>query len=218
MTAQSKLKDHLEHTLLTPWVTEQDIALLCREAVKYELKAVCVPPYYTVMACKLLSEESPKVVTVIGFPMGYQAVNIKAQEAKKAVQDGADELDMVMNLAAFKSRRYQKVAGDIQSISTICHQQDRLLKVIIETSLLNEDELRKACEICVEAEVDFVKTSTGYQGGASLEAVQLLRSSLPKTIGVKASGGIKDREWAETLVNAGATRIGTSSALKILDI
>lgn len=214
---RKRLADYLEATQLHPVTTQDDISTLCRQAIDHEFIGICIPPYYTALAVRQLDGQHARVITVIGFPQGYHTVNIKAEEAKKAVSDGADELDMVVNLAALKSGHWEKVATDVQNISTICHQYDRLLKVIVETSLLNEPELEKVCHLCKDAEVDYVKTSTGYQGGATVHAVQQLRKFLPSKTGIKASGGIKTAEQAWALIDAGATRIGTSSALQMID-
>ncbi len=211
------LNDKIEQTILKVDTTTSDIKDVCKRAVSYGFFGVCVPPYYVKIAKNELKDSNIKVITVIGFPMGYSTTSAKVEEAKRAIDEGADELDMVMNIAAFKSEDYNYVKNDIQSLATIVRMKNRKLKVIIETGVLTNKEIQKACEICVEEQVDFVKTSTGFNGkGASESLVSLMVKSLPSSIQVKASGGIKEKRSAESLVNAGATRIGTSSGDKLI--
>lgn len=213
------LESYIEQTLLKVDATEQMVEALCHKVADTEIKGVCIPPFYAGTASKILKESPVKVVTVVGFPFGYTNITSKAEATKKVIVDGADEVDLVMNISAFLSENYSQVADEVESVQTLCNMNDRVLKVIVEASLLNESQLAKACEICVEKEVDFVKTSTGFNGGgATVDMVRFMRSVLPESTGIKASGGIKTREMALDLIEAGATRIGTSSGFEILGL
>lgn len=212
------LTKSIEHTILKPQTSRQDIEKLCNEAEQFGFHAVCVPPYFVSQAKQFLKNTAIKVVTVAGFPMGYTNINGKGEETKKAISDGADEIDMVMNIAAFKSGNFAYVKDDIQNIATLCRLNNKIVKVILETSLLSLEEIEKACTICAEAEVDFVKTSTGFTGeGANVEIINFIRSILPPKIKIKASGGIKTSEFALELLEAGAIRLGTSSGVEIIE-
>lgn len=214
------LASFIDNTLLRPDVTRNEIIEFCRLSAEKEFAGVCIPPYFVAQAAKELAEnETTKVITVIGFPMGYNMTNTKAQEAKKALDDEADELDMVMNIAAFKSGNYSLVKDDIESITTLCRMKDRKIKLIIETGLLTADEIKRACELAAESNVDYLKTSTGFlatKKQLTPQLIQKLRSLLPDKILIKASGGIKDTKFALELIEAGASRLGTSSGLKII--
>jgi len=193
------------------------IVSLCQEAIAHQFAAVCIPPCYVKLAAGLLYEQKVKVATVIGFPFGYQTAEVKFFEAHKALGAGAAEIDMVMNLAAFKSKQFEAVENEIGELATLCHFKNAQLKVIIETALLSEQEIIAACQICTEAEADFVKTSTGFASrGASVADIQLLRANLPENIQIKASGGIRDFAFARELIAAGADRIGTSAGLQLI--
>lgn len=208
----------IEHTLLKQDATNEDVKTLCEEAMTHKFFGVCVPPYYVEQAQKLLEKSSVKVITVIGFPMGYGLTSIKVEEAKKAVEKGADEIDMVMNIAAFRNKEYNYIKNEIDSITTIARMNTKLVKIIIESGSLSDEEIIKACELCAEAGADFVKTSTGFNGtGAQLEHVKLMREHLPEKIKIKASGGIRDKEFALELVKAGADRLGTSAGVKLME-
>lgn len=212
-----QLKDYIEHTILRPDTTREQVARLCDEATAFQMAAVCVPPYFVRYASELLAKSKVKVVTVVGFPLGYSSIPGKIEEAKKAIEDGADEIDTVMNIAAFKSGDFAQVKDGIESLCTLCRLKNKVLKVIIETCLLSDEEIVQACQICAEAGADYVKTSTGFNGeGAKEEHVRLMRQVLPPKIKIKASGGIRDRDTALELIHAGADRIGTSSGVKIL--
>ena len=212
-----ELNKYIEHTLLKPNCTENEIINLCAEAVEHKFYGVCVPPFYVQLAKKAIKKADIKIITVIGFPLGYNSVSSKVEETKKAITSGADEVDMVMNIAAFKSGDIVSVQNDIQSVTTACHLQNKHVKVIIETAYLNENEIIQACKICANCEADFVKTSTGFAGiGATIEAVEIMRKTLPTKVKIKAAGGIKDAVFAEKLILAGADRIGTSSGVKML--
>lgn len=213
------LPSRIDHTLLKSEITTKNITNLCQEAMQHGFAAVCIPPYFVSQARKFMNESKVKLATVIGFPFGYSHPLIKVEEAKRAMEDGADELDVVMNFAAFFSGSDTDILKEIQSITQLAHLRNKSVKWIIETGILPEQEIRRACILAVKAEVDFVKTSTGFNGGgATVEVVELLRDLLPKKIRIKASGGIKTREQAELLIAAGADRIGTSSSLSIIGV
>lgn len=208
---------YLDQTLLKVNTTQQMVEELCTKSVELGIGGVCIPPFYTNTANKILADTDTKLVTVVGFPFGYTNITSKAEATKKVLQDGADEVDVVMNIGAFLSENFAHVADEIESVLTLCHMSNKALKVIIETCLLTDEQIVKACEICAEKEVDFVKTSTGFNGpGADVRTVKLIREILPKGIKIKASGGIKDYETAMKMIEAGADRIGTSSGFKIL--
>lgn len=210
--ALADLASRIEHTALAPDLLDSEVEKLCDEAVEHRFHGVCVPPCFVNLAAKRLEGKGPRVVTVAGFPMGYHATASKIEEARKAFDQGADEVDMVANLAALRNGRWSVVRDDMASLTTLAHMHSRVLKVIIETGMLAEGEIVKACELAAELEVDFVKTSTGFHGtGATVEAVRLMRGVLPAAVRIKASGGIRDRAFAESLVEAGAARLGTSS-------
>lgn len=209
---------YIDHTILRPEVTAEQVQQLCDEARDYGFAAVCVPPCYVQLAKESLGPGAQvKVATVIGFPMGYQHGKIKVLETHQAIADGADEIDVVMNISAFKSGRYQEVQHELSDLASFCHLNNAELKVIIETALLSEEEITKACELCAAAEVDFVKTSTGYAtGGAKAADVRLMRQVLPNKIKIKASGGIKTFADAQALIKAGADRLGCSASIQIV--
>ncbi|MDX2000854.1 MAG: deoxyribose-phosphate aldolase [Chitinophagales bacterium] len=212
------LKQYIEHTLLKQEATLSEVEQLCAEAVEHGFYGVCVPPYFVEAAVKFLNGAKPKVISVVGFPLGYNPISVKVEEAKKAFERGAHEVDMVMNIAAFKSGDFNQVKNDIESVTTIAHMQDKVVKVIIESGILSEKEINKACEICAEAGVDFVKTSTGFAAaGASTEHIKMMRKLLPAKVKIKASGGIKTHAQAMEMVEAGADRIGSSSGVKLLE-
>ncbi|GJM31588.1 MAG: 2-deoxyribose-5-phosphate aldolase [Saprospiraceae bacterium] len=207
----------IDHTLLKSDTDQQAIIKLCEEAVKHRFASVCVPPYWVPEAFKQLKKTTVKVTTVIGFPMGYSATAAKVEEIKRSIDEGADELDVVLNICAVKSGNWNYVRNDIDRTTTAVHLKGKQIKIIIETGLLTADEIREVCKICQELEPDFVKTSTGFNGpGASVEAVQLIRQLLTDNIKIKASGGIRSREDAMRLVEAGAQRLGSSSGIKIV--
>lgn len=214
----SNLSKYIDHTLLKPTATEMDFRKLCEEIYQNSFYSACVPPYYIAFVKELLEYGDAKVCTVIGFPLGYQTTEVKMAEAQKALHDGADELDMVMNISAFKSMAYETVKQEIKSLADLAHSQNALLKVIIETAYLDNFDIRIACEICEEAGADFVKTSTGFANkGADLEQVKLMREVLPNKTQIKASGGIQTYEQAMAFIEAGATRLGTSSGVAIVN-
>lgn len=211
------IASYIEQTNLKPDCTEADIDKLCSEVLENNFFGVCLPPTYVNRAARLLQGKKANVITVIGFPMGYAVTPAKVEEARKAIDDGAMELDMVMNISAFKSKNYKLVQSDIESMCDYTHLHNKILKVIIETGVLTDAEIRKACNIAAKVGVDFVKTSTGFNGaGASVNAIEIMRDALPKKVKIKASGGIRERKFAIDLVEAGADRIGTSSGVKMI--
>ncbi|MEZ4915878.1 MAG: deoxyribose-phosphate aldolase [Chitinophagales bacterium] len=207
----------IEHTVLKADTGNEDVERICQEAKENNFAGVCVPPYFVKKATTLLEKSDCLVVTVVGFPLGYSTTPAKVEETRKAIDEGADEIDMVINIAALKNKDYSYVENDIQTITTLAHLRSKKVKVIIETALLTQDEKLKACEICAKIGVDFVKTSTGFaSSGAKVEDIELLRKNLPEHIKLKASGGIKTKEQAEALVKAGADRLGASSSLNLI--
>lgn len=212
------LNEHIEHTLLKQDARLEDFIKLFNEAKEHHFLGVCINPAYVKLAKENLKDSDVKVVTVIGFPLGANRSDVKAFEATKAVEDGADEIDMVINVTAIKNKDYDFVLNDIKAVKAAC--QDKPLKVILETDLLEKDEIKKACELCVEAKADFVKTSTGFVKngvGAKAEDVKLMYETVsPFGLKVKASGGIRDKEAAIKMLEAGAERLGTSSGVKIV--
>ena len=212
------LNKHIEHTLLKQDAKLEDFIKLFNEAKAHKFLGVCINPAYVKLAKENLKDNDVKVVTVIGFPLGANRSDVKAFEASKAVEDGADEIDMVINVTAIKDKDYDFVVNDIKAVKAAC--KDKPLKVILETDLLEKDEIKKACELCVEAKADLVKTSTGFvKGGvgAKAEDVKLMYETVsPYGLKVKASGGIRDKETAVKMIEAGAERLGTSSGVKIV--
>lgn len=205
----------IDHTALKADTTLEEIEKLCKEAIEYNFAAVCVNPYYVGTCKEILKATDIKVATVIGFPLGANTKDVKAFEAKNAIDNGAHEVDMVINIAALKDKDYDVVKDDI--LAVVGEAKGRaLVKVIIETSLLNDDEKVKACELAKEAGADFVKTSTGFStAGATVEDVKLMRETVGEDIGVKASGGIRDLGTAKQMIIAGATRLGASAGVEI---
>ena len=214
----AQLAAKIDHTLLKPDATAAQIDRLCKEAVQYGFAAVCVPPYYVSRAAKNLQPTLVKVATVIGFPLGYQFSEVKLQEIDMAARLGAAEMDMVVNIAAVKDGEWELVDTEIRVAAALTHQHKGILKVIFETAILTPDEIISLCRICANAQVDFVKTSTGFTGGGPTpEIVQLMRQSLPNNIKVKASGGIRTRQDALAMINAGADRLGCSASVQIVE-
>ncbi|TFE01105.1 deoxyribose-phosphate aldolase [Jeotgalibacillus salarius] len=213
MTSIAKM---IDHTLLKPDATKEQITQLCEEAAEHGFMSVCVNPYWVKLSSELLNTTDVKVCTVIGFPLGASAAETKAFETKQAIADGATEVDMVINIGALKSGDFDTVKQDIQAV-TAAAKGKALTKVIIETSLITDDEKVKACELAVEAGSDFVKTSTGFSGGgATPEDIALMRKTVGPDLGVKASGGVRSAEDAQAMIDAGATRLGASAGIKII--
>ncbi|MEW6403282.1 MAG: deoxyribose-phosphate aldolase [Chloroflexota bacterium] len=207
----------IDHTLLKPDATHDQIAQLCYEARKYEFASVCVNPTHVKLCAELLRGSPVKVCTVIGFPLGATSTAVKVYETETAIRDGATEIDMVINVGALKAKDLDLVAKDIREVVRVAHAAGAIVKVIIETSLLDQEEKVTACLLSKEAGADFVKTSTGFSGGgATVDDVALMRRVVGPEIGVKASGGVKSYEDARSMVEAGATRIGASAGVKIV--
>ena len=212
------IASYIDHTVLKPTTTIGDVEKICAEAIQYQFAAVCVPPLYVKKAKKLLGDSSIKVATVIGFPFGYAAIEAKVAELVLAIIDGADELDVVINISAIKNNDWQFLANEINSILPIVKNKNKLIKVIIESGILTDEEIIKCCDLYGAAGVDFLKTSTGYaEKGATVEAVQLMRKHLADNVRIKASGGIKNYPFAKQLIDAGANRLGCSSSLSIVN-
>lgn len=212
-----KLNQYIDHTILKPTTLIADIEKLCAEAKEYQFAAVCVPPNFVKKAKSLLEGSTVKVSTVIGFPFGYSAVEAKIAEIVLAIVDGADELDVVINISAIKNNDWQYLADEINHIMPIIRSKNKVIKVIIESGVLTDGEIIKCCDIYGLAGIDYLKTSTGYaEKGASVEAVKLFRKHLPAHVQIKASGGIRDYAFAKQLVDAGATRLGCSAGMAIV--
>lgn len=214
-----ELADYIEHTLLKPDATKEELIKLLDEAKKHKFKGVCVNPVNVKFSKQELKDTNVKLVTVVGFPLGASLPEVKAFEAEKAIQDGADEVDMVIAIQSVKDKNWDYVKDDIKAVKKACGS--KVLKVILETDLLTEEEIIKSCEVAIEAKADFVKTSTGFVKngvGAKLEDVKLMTNIVkPKGLLVKASGGIRDKEKAISMIEAGATRLGTSSGVEIVN-
>lgn len=211
------IKDKIEHTILKADTTLVDVEKLCAEAIEHNFFGICIPPYFVKYAKNVLQKSEVQIVTVVGFPLGYNTTPAKVEEARKALDQGADEIDMVINIAALKNGDYKFVENDIQAVATLVQLKNKKVKVIIETALLTEEQKIKVCNICADVGVDFVKTSTGFaSSGAKVEDVALMRKILPEKIKIKASGGIKTKEQTMALINAGADRIGTSSGQNLI--
>lgn len=209
------LASMIDHTLLKPEATREQIEQLCQEAKRFQFASVCVNPYWVKFVSEQLQGSKVKVCTVIGFPLGATTTESKAFETKQAVADGADELDMVINIGALRSGELQVVKEDIQAV--VAAANGKTVKVILETGLLTAEEIRTASRLSQEAGANFVKTSTGFgPGGATVETVRIMRETAGKSMGVKASGGIRDLKTAQAMVEAGASRIGTSASVKII--
>ena len=212
----SKIAKMIDHTALKADTTKETVEKLCHEAIEFQFASVCVNPTWVEMAAQLLKDSEVKVCTVIGFPLGANTPETKGFETKDAISKGATEVDMVINIGALKDKNDELVQRDIEAVVEAAKGK-ALTKVIIETSLLTEEEKVRACELAVKAGADFVKTSTGFStGGATVEDIALMRKTVGPDIGVKASGGVRDTEGAEALIAAGATRIGASSGVAIV--
>lgn len=214
------MADYIDHTVLKPSTVLADIEKLCKEAIQYKFAAVCVPPNF-VRAAKKFIEASPGstvlVATVIGFPFGYSNIEAKVAEVKQAIEDGADELDMVANISAIKSKNWIFLRQEVEAVLKPIRAAGRVLKVIIESGILLDHEIIGCCEVYGAAGIDYLKTSTGYaEAGASEKAVALFRAHLPSSVQIKASGGIRDYPTALAMIRSGATRIGCSAGVAIV--
>lgn len=217
MPTDASLATYIDHTLLKPDASREQILTLCREAVEYSFKSVCVNPLWVSTVRTVVKDTAVLTCSVIGFPLGATPTEVKVFEARGAVADGADEIDMVIDIAAARAGEKDALVQDIRAVAEAVHEQDAVLKVIIETALLSDDQKILACEAAVEAGADFVKTSTGFNGGgATVEDVALMRRTVGPDIGVKASGGVRSLADARAMIEAGATRIGASSGVAIV--
>ncbi|HTE09234.1 MAG TPA: deoxyribose-phosphate aldolase [Flavitalea sp.] len=213
-----QIASYIDHTILKPVTTPADVKKICVEADSYQFAAVCIPPPYVRSAKALLANSPVKVATVIGFPFGYSNARAKLAEVQQAVRDGADELDIVINLAALKSGSWDYLQSEMELLSEEIVNNKKVSKVIIESGILADEEIKRVCGIYATQPVDFLKTSTGYaESGASLHAVQLMRANLPSGMRIKASGGIKTYSFAKELIDAGATRLGCSASISIVE-
>ncbi len=211
------IASYIDHTILKPTTTVAEVERLCGEAKEYKFAAVCVPPYYVLEAKKLLEDTDVKVATVVGFPFGYSTITAKIEELLLAIELGADELDVVHNIAAMKNGDWDYLEKEIAACTEVVHEAGRKIKVIVESGVMNVEELIACCNLYAPLGIDFMKTSTGYaEHGASTEAVKLMRAYLPESIQIKASGGIRDYAFAKELIDAGANRLGCSASLKIV--
>ncbi|MFN7791335.1 MAG: deoxyribose-phosphate aldolase [Cyclobacteriaceae bacterium] len=212
------LNRYIEHTNLSPTLTIQDVDKLVAEAKHYHFLGVCIPPFWVKRDKREIGDSKILLITVAGFPLGYSMTETKLEEIKCAIENGADEVDVVWNISSFKSGNpWTKI--EIAKCSKLAHDHQKALKVIIETAYLSNDEIVEACKIGVDAGADFVKTSTGFApSGAKVEHIQLMKKSVPGGVGIKASGGIKTKEQAIQLIEAGADRLGTSSGIAIVAI
>lgn len=212
-----KINQYIDHTILKPTLLFNDVDKVCEEAIQHQFAAVCIPPLMVKYAKERLLGTNVKTATVIGFPFGYSAVEAKIAETILAIIDGAEELDVVINFTAVKNQDYLLLANEINHLMPIIKNKNKVIKVIVESGVLTDEEIIKCCDIYGAAGVDFMKTSTGYaEKGASVTAVALMRKHLPDSIQIKASGGIKTYAFAKELIDAGATRIGCSSSVAIL--
>lgn len=210
-----KFEKYFDHTILKPDAAKEDVIKICNEAKENGFASVCVNEYYTSIVKHELAGTDVKTCVVVGFPLGAVSSEIKAFETESAVRKGADEIDMVINIGALKDKEYDYVRDDIISVRKSC--EGKVLKVIIETCLLTDEEKEKACRIAVAAGADFVKTSTGFStGGATIQDVALMKKTVENCARVKASGGIRDYNTAQAMIEAGADRLGTSATVKIV--
>lgn len=204
---------YIDYTLLKPDSVQKDIASLGHKAIEKMFKAICIPPYFVDFANNTFSDSALKIATVVGFPLGYSTTPVKIEEIKKALADGAHEIDAVINICAVKSANWNYVANEIDSMVTACHMRGKVIKIILEVNLLTETELKRLIDICISSKADFIKTSTGFNGGkTSPEQISQMKALAGNSIKIKASGGIRTLNEAIKLIEAGADRIGSSSA------
>ena len=206
----------IDHTFLKPDCRTEDVDRMCKEAITYAFAAVCIPPFFVGYAAKKLQGTGVKVATVVAFPYGYAETAVKVQEVRRALDEGADEVDIVINLSAVKSRDWAYVRSDLNAVVTTSRLKGKISKIIVEMSELTAEEQQMVCDICNEVKPSFVKTSTGTKGGATVTDVRFLRATLNPEIKIKASGGIRDKRSATALVDAGADRIGTSAGIELV--
>ena len=213
--SRKEILQHVDHTLLAPTATWEELQILCDEAIKYETASVCVPPNRVKQVKDYLCGRMA-VCTVVGFPNGYHTTAVKAMETEEVLDRGADEVDMVINLGWVKEKRFHDVQTEIHTLKDIC--DDKILKVIVETCFLTEEEKIKMCEVVTEAGADFIKTSTGFGSGATFEDVALFAAHVGENVRIKAAGGIGSFEDAKHFLELGASRIGTSRLIKIMEL
>jgi deoxyribose-phosphate aldolase len=212
------LASYFDHTILRPDCTVAEVKKCCAEAMQYCFHAVCIPPYYVNDARQYLADARVKIATVVGFPLGYSSTPAKVKEMEKAMEEGADEIDAVINFCAVKNGAWNFVKNEMESLTMAAHLKGKVIKVILETGIMSEIELRRLCDIALEVGPDFVKTSTGFNGvGASVPALHLLSQLLGGQIKIKASGGIRDLRAARAMIEAGAQRLGASASVKIIE-
>ncbi len=210
------MNQYIDHTLLKPDTKKEEIEILCQEAVLHNFASVCIHPHFVKLASTVLIDKSPKICTVIGFPLGQNTTATKIFEAKDAIQNGADEIDMVINISLLKDKSYESLVREINDIKKVIG--NRILKVIVEISLLTDEELAKISQIVSESDADYIKTSTGFGAhGATIEAVKIMRNNISKDTLIKASGGIRDIETAKKYIDLGVSRLGTSSGVEIIE-
>lgn len=209
-----KLNNYIEQAILSPDTNANTIKELSQHALEHELVGICIPPFYVRTAATILDETPTKVITTVGYPMGYHAIPVKVEEAKRAIDEGIDELEMMINIAAVKDGNWSHVRNDISSVTTAAHLKSKKIKVVLETSLLTTDEIKQLCEICSAVEVDFVKNAIDYKGGIpSVEMITLLKNNTD--VAITAGGYISELSLAQALIDAGASRIGTTAALEL---
>jgi deoxyribose-phosphate aldolase len=211
------IASYIDHTILKPTTTRMEIKKICEESLHYNFAAVCVPPPMVRQAKTCLSGSAVRTATVIGFPFGYSTTKAKLAETEQAISDGADELDVVIDLINLKEGDWKSLEIEMQAIMDLAHARKKIVKVIIESGILSEDEIIRCCELYTRVGVDFLKTSTGYaEKGATVPAVQLMRQHLPAGIRIKASGGIRNYVFARQLIEAGAERLGASAGVELV--
>lgn len=217
MQSNILLNNYIEHTILKPDATIAEVQQVCNEALKHQFAGVCVPSYFLETPVELLQDSGINIVTVVGFPYGYNSLLSKFEEAEDAISRGADHLDMVINIAAVKNSDWDTVENEIDTINRLVKRENKIFKLIAETGLMSEVEIELICKIANDLKIDFLKTSTGVNGaGADEETIVMLRELLHPSIQIKASGGIRTREAAITLINAGANRIGASKSVEMM--
>ncbi|NMM49728.1 deoxyribose-phosphate aldolase [Marinigracilibium pacificum] len=212
-----KINRYIEHTRLSPTFTDNDVYALVEEAAEHNFLGICLPPFWVKKAKREIGDQDIQLVSVAGFPLGYNMTETKIEEIKKMIDDGVDEIDLVFNISAFKAGMiWPKI--EVAKCATLAHDNYKIIKVIIETAYLNGDEIQTVSKLCADAGVDFVKTSTGFApSGADVNDIRIMRETLPSNVGIKASGGISSLSQAQQMINAGADRIGTSKGLKIME-
>jgi deoxyribose-phosphate aldolase len=207
----------IEHTNLAPLAIGNDIKLLCAQAQQYQLKAVCISPYHTKIAYDILGETNIKIATVVGFPLGYSTIASKVEEIRRAIGEGVHELNISISLSAVKEGRWNFIQNEIDIMTTSCQLHDRIAKIIIEASILTEEEIKRLCTICNDVGVNFIETNSGYFGNfVALDTIEMMRQILSPSIGIKVVEENIDIEIIQKMITAGATRIGTSKAISLI--